>query len=252
MIDNGSKNIPITREMIVEKVDAEFQAFHESVPDNQQDNSFIEKRDVLAQIRNALYAMPIPDEFFQSIYERDSILTEVYLFWVGGVSAGEPNADRLSLAYDCTSNWINGVRHEYKSTLLREKLAVEHEAFIAEERKKLPDEIIEDAWKITCMNDLLMAFENEDLDSQSVDALLTLEYPLHTVYAKFLSKDSESRMYDLVDTAIEVAQTRHNDLVTENAYSLPEESAVKQHIDEYVKTYGGVHSTDEQDIELEP
>lgn len=247
MIDNGSKGVPITREMIEEKIDAEFQTFNGSVPAQQQDSSFKTKREVLAQIRDALYVMPIPSELHQSIFNRESILGEVYLFWLDEASKDEPNTDTLSLPYECASNWFDGVRHEYRTALLRERLAAEHEAFIAEERQKTPDEIIEDAWKIACMDDLLMALENEDLEPQNVDALLTIEYPLHTIYDEFLSKDSESHMYDLIDTAAEVAQARHNDIMTENIYLKPEDSVTKQRIEEYLKVYGGPDYVGEQD-----
>lgn len=255
MIDNGSKGVPVTREMIEEKIDAEFQAFNESFYTQKRDISFKTKREVLAQIRDALYAMPIPSELHQSIFDRESILGEVYLFWLDEASKDEPNTDRLSLSYECVSNWFDGVRHEYRTALLRERLAAEHEAFIAEERQKTPDEIIEDAWKIACMDDLLMALENEDLEPQNVDALLTIEHPLYAIYDEFLSKDSESHMYDLIDTATEVAQAQHNNLIMENIYHKSEDAMTQQHIEEYLKVYGGLDYTDEQgspDHELEP
>lgn len=248
MIDNGStKDISITREMIEDKINAEFKAFTDSIPAEQRNSAFETKQGVLAQVRDALYVTPIPNELNQSIFNRENILGEVYLFWVDEAAKDAPEMDTLALSYECVANWLTEVRHEYRTTLLRERLAVEHAAFIEEERQKTPDEIIEDAWNITCMNDLLMALDNEDLESQDVDALLTIEYPLHTIYDEFLSKDSESHMYDLTDTAVEVAQTRHNDIMTENIYLKPEDTLTKQRIEEYLKVYGGLDYADAQD-----
>lgn len=239
MTENGSKTIPITREIIEDKIDTEFQTYTKSVPTTQRDSSFETKLEVLAQIRDALYVLPIPQELYQSIFSHENILGEVYLFWVDEAAKDKPNADKLSISYECASNWLYGIRHEYRNILLRERLAAEHGEFMAEERQKTPDEIIEDAWKITCMNDLLMALNSEDLEPQDVDALLTIEYPLHTIYDEFLTKDNESHMYDLIDTATEVAQARHHDILMENIYLKPEDTVTKQRIEEYLKLYGG-------------
>ncbi|MEN3005992.1 DUF3848 domain-containing protein [Dehalobacterium formicoaceticum] len=238
MIDNSSKDILITREMIEDKMDAEFQTFTESVPAGQRDSAFETKLEVLAQIRDALYVIPIPDELKQSVFDRECILEEVYLFWQEETSRDTPNVDRFALPYECASYWLNGVHYEYRNALLYERLAADHEAFIAEERQKTPDEIIEDAWKITCMADLLMALENEDLEPQDVDALLTMEHPLHVIYDEYLSKDSESHMYALIDTAVEVAQARHNDIMTKNIHLTSGDTVTKQRIEDYLKVYG--------------
>lgn len=255
MTENGSKDIPITREMIAEKIDAELTEFTSSAPAESSDNSFENKLDVLTHIRDALYSLPIPDELNQSVFDRENILNEVFLFWIDEAVKVAPAMDKVALSYESAASWLSDIRHEYRAALLRERLAAEHETFIEEERQKTPDEIIEDAWKIACMDDLLMALNNEDLSPQDVDALLTIEYPLHTIYDEFLSKDSESHMYDLIDTTIEVAQARHHDIMTENIYLKPEDTVTKQRIEEYLKLYGGPdHSNgrDDPDHELEP
>lgn len=254
MIDNGSKDIPITREMIVDKIDAELARFAGSIPVESQDSIFERELDVMTHIRDALYSLPIPNELHPSIFSQENILKEVFLFWINETVKAEP-ADKVALSYECAANWLSGVRDDFQADLLRERLAAEHEAFIEEERQKAPDEIIEDAWKIACMADLVMALEGEDLDPQDIDALLTIEYPLHAIYDEFLSKDVESHMYALTDTAIEVAQARHHDIVTENIYLKPEDAVTKQRIEEYLKLYGGPDYSDEQggpDHEPEP
>ena len=247
MTDNSSRDVSITREMFEDKIDVEFETFTGSVPVDQRDSAFETKLEVLAQIRDAFYVIPIPDELKQPVFDHESILEKVYLFWQEETSKDTPNINRFDLSYECASNWLDGVRYEYRANLLRERLAAEHEAFIEEERQKTPDEIIEDAWKIACMDDLLMAFDNEDLSQQDVDALLTIEYPLHTIYDEFLSKDSEGHMYNLIDTAVEVAQARHHDIITENIYLKPEDSVTKQRIEEYLRLYGGPDYSGEQD-----
>lgn len=255
MIENGSKNFSITREMIVDKIDAELAEFTGGTPVESRDSEFFDKLEALTQIRNALYSLPIPDELNQSIFSRESVIGEVYLFWLDEAVRGTRDLDKVALCYESAANWLDGVRHEHRNALLRDRLAVEHEAFIEEERQKTPDKIIEDAWKIACMDDLLTALGDEDLSPQNVDALLTIEYPLHTIYDEFLSKDNEGHIYDLIDTAIETAQARHHDIMTENICLSPEDTVTKQRIDEYLKVYGEPDYTNEQtgpDYEPEP
>ncbi len=155
--------------------------------------------------------------------------------------------DKVALSYDSAEKWLAEVRRKYLNDLLYNRLDAEHEAFLEEERKKTPDEIFEDAWKIAYMADILTAVGNEDLWPQDVDALLTIEYPLHTIYDEYLSKDSEGYMYDMIDTVIEVAQSRHHDIITENIYLKPEDTVTKQRIEEYLKLYGGPDYSSEQD-----
>lgn len=253
MVENGSKGVPVTREMIVEEIDAELAEFTDSTPAESRDSTFSDRMDVMTHIRDALYSLPIPEELNQSVFERENILSEVFLYWIDEAARNTPNMDKVALAYESAANWLAGVRHEYRSGLLSDRLAAEHEAFLEEERQKTPDEIIADAWMIACKADLVMALRDEDLSPQNVDALLTIEHPLHTIYVNFLSKDCESHMYDLVDSAIETAQDRHHDILTENIDLKLEDAITKQRIDEYLKVYGGPESSDEQaDPELEP
>lgn len=259
--ENSSKDIPITREMITEKIDAELTKFSSGTPAESYESLFENKLDVLPHIRDALYSLPIPDELNMSIFNRENILNEVFLFWIDEAVKDAAAMDKVALSYESATNWLTEVRHEYQAALLRQRLAAEHEAFIKEERQKTPDQIIEDAWKIACMDDLLMALNNEDLSPQDIDALLTIGLPLQTIYDEFLSKDNESRMYDLTDTAIEVAQARHQDILTENINLKPEDTVTRQRIEEYLKLYGGPDYSNEQggpdhepeqDMEMEP
>lgn len=252
MIEENA-NMPITREMLDEKVDSELETFRNS--NAPRDTIFETKFNVIAVVRDAFYAMPIPEELLSIIFEHENILNEVYLFWLDETTEGKSNIDEFTLPYECMAKWLEGIKHEYHTNLLRERLTAEHDEFIEVERQKEPDEIIKDAWKIACMDDLLMAISDEDLSPQDVAALLTIQYPLSTIYDEFLSKDSENHMYDLIDTAMEVAQARHHDIVTENVSFQQEDTGTKKHIEEYLKVFGGLGHNDEQDQsdrELEP
>jgi len=247
VIENSSENIPITKEMIVDKIDAELAEFTGSTPVANRGIEFEDKLEALTLIRNALYNLPIPHELHPFIFNHENILREAFLFWLDEAVKTMP-LDRLALSYDCAANWLTEVRHEYRTALLRERLAGEHQAFLEEERQKTPDEIIEDAWKITCMADLLTVLTNGGLEPQEIDALLTIEHPLHTIFGDFLPKDNENHLYALTDIALEVAQTRHNDLVTGNIDLQPEDAVTKQHLEEYLKFYGGPAYSAEQDV----
>ena len=234
MTNSGSNKGPITMEMIVDKIDAELADFTAGTAAENRDSRVEAKLEAMKHIRSALYGLPIPDELMQSVFGRENILGEIYLYWVEEF-VKEASMDKVSLSYDCAEIWLGEVRHEYRTGLLCDRLAAEHEAFLAEERLKSPNEIIEDAWMIACKADLVKALRTEDLSPQDVNALLTMEHPLDAIYVSFLSKDIEGHMYDLVDAAIETAQARHQEILAKNADLNTEDSMAKQRIEEYLE-----------------
>lgn len=234
MTNSGSNKGSVTMEMIVDKIDAELADFTAGATAENRDSRFEAKLEAMKHIRGALYGLPIPDELMQSVFEREKILGEIYLYWVEEF-VKEASMDKVSLSYDCAEIWLGEVRHEHRTGLLCDRLAAEHEAFLADERMKTPDEIIEDAWMIACKADLVKALRTEDLSPQDVNALLTMAHPLDAIYVSFLSKDIEGHMYDLVDSAIETAQARHQEILAKNADFNTEDSMAKQRIEEYLE-----------------
>lgn len=243
MSEHDTTDISITRDMVIDKIDAEYEAVNRDLPDDTNPDLLAYRLEVMTYLRDALYAMPIPDELTATVYGRENALNEVYLFWVDEAARGDEVVDKVGLACACAKNWLANVRAEYRKSLLDERITAELAAFIEEEKQKTPEEIIDDAWKITCFYDLQMAIENEDLTAQDVDALLTLERPLYSIYDEVLSKDMSDHMNGLVETALEVAQLQHESILDGHIQGNPQ---TEQDIESYLTLYGGLEEADEQ------
>lgn len=248
MSENGSKDISITRDLVIDKIDAMHEAIIRDMPKDIDPGLRAYQVDVMSCLRDALYAMPIPDELTATIYGRKNILKEVYLFWVDEAARGDEVVDKVGLACACAKNWLADVRAEHRKSLLDERITTELAAFIEGEKRKTPKEIIADAWKIACFYDLRVAIENEDLTAQNVDALLTLERPLYSIYDEVLSNDMSDYMNNLVETALEVAQLQHESILDGHIHG---NAQTEQDIKSYLALYGGLENENSQDADAE-
>ena len=93
-------------------------------------------------------------------------------------------------------------------TRLYEKARAEQDKFIDNLLQKSPQEVIDAAYEKVMRDDILMIFENEEMEPKQVKALLKLKEPLADCYARWLHTDC-SHMEMLRDTVEDLA----NDLV---------------------------------------
>ena len=226
MSENG-----ITQEMWKDTLEKEYGVIEEDFLAESPPEELEYRKEVVGHLYGALQALSIPDELLSAAYHRD-ILKEVYAFWADEASRGDSVVDKPALAVDCTSKWLLDVRAEYRQSLLYDRFVEEHATFIAAERLKTPDEIIEDAWKITCYNDLVMLMESVEFEQHEVDALLTLENPLSLIYDEVLSEDDNSIMDSLRETAERVALERVEEM---NHPFFAAEAVVQKYVDEFIE-----------------
>ena len=233
----------ITREMLTDKIDTEFTDLQKNT--NEDASLFAYRKESMGHILNALYNTPVPGEMLPTAYGREDVLREVYLFWAERASRGDAAVDKDELALNCARLWLEDVRNEYRHGLLCDRIKAEYAEFIAEELLKTPNEIIEDAWKITCYNDILMNLENEEMDTRDIDALLTLHYPLANVYDEYLSRDMSDYMQDIFDTALEIARLQQKNL----AEGYKDKTFNESFANEYLERYGTALPDDEADTD---
>lgn len=252
MKESGFTDVAITRDMVIDKIDTEYEAVNQDAPNESDPDLLTYRLEVMTYLRDALYALPIPDELAATVYGRESILKEVYLFWMDEVARGDEVVDKVSLACACAKSWLTDVRAEQRKTLLDERIEAELAAYVESLMHKLPEVIINNAWQIVCFHDIQLAIQDEDLPARSVEALLTLDTPLYSIYDEFLSKDLSDHMAALVDAALDLAQVRGNSLLAGNIQGT---SQHKQDIENYLSLYGELEEADEHtaaDIEPEP
>ncbi len=91
--------------------------------------------------------------------------------------------------------------------LLYEKLAKEHDDFIADLKTKTPEQIIESSYEKVMKDDLLSVFEYTDFSQTEAKALYRLDKPLDALYQEWLHNDMTymDMLRDTIDNRIESA-----------------------------------------------
>lgn len=69
-------------------------------------------------------------------------------------------------------------------------------AFLDDLKIKPPEEIIENAYKITVRQDLMMILESEDFSPYEIEVLANLDHPLQVLYEQWVSTE-DNHMEDL-------------------------------------------------------
>lgn len=85
---------------------------------------------------------------------------------------------------------------EKLSQQLYDKALNEMSAFLDDLKTKSPEEIIENAYKITVRQDLMMILESEDFSPYEIEVLANLEHPLQVLYEQWVSTE-DRHMEDL-------------------------------------------------------
>ncbi len=89
---------------------------------------------------------------------------------------------------------------------LYDKASAEQTAFIDKLKIMPPDAIIQSAYEKVIRDDILSAFEGEELPINHVKELLKQPFPLSACYDEWLSNDY-SHMQDIRDTISELADS---------------------------------------------
>ena len=85
---------------------------------------------------------------------------------------------------------------EELSQQLYDKALNEMSAFLDDLKTKPPEEIIENAYKITVRQDLMVILESEDFSPYEIEVLANLDHPLQVLYEQWVSTE-DNHMEDL-------------------------------------------------------
>lgn len=94
---------------------------------------------------------------------------------------------------------------ENLQTTLYQRVEVEQEAWVSDLLKESKEDILSASYEKVVRDNLLSIIENEDLDDQTVYALLSLDYPLAHCYNMWCQSDPLDS--DLFRKVIEYAAT---------------------------------------------
>ena len=84
---------------------------------------------------------------------------------------------------------------------LYEKMSEEYTQFKEDLRSRTPDEIMDKAYELVFKEDILSCFEYRDLDDSTIEALMTLERPLGSLYREWL--DADASYMDMLEQCID-------------------------------------------------
>lgn len=125
--------------------------------------------------------------------------------WYWTFDDHETNVKIIAWKYNCAPyEDVEGEIVMDLQTKLYEKAKAEQDKFVYELLQKSSKEVMEAAYEKVLRDDILMIFENEDMDSEVVETLLKLEYPLAECYEHWLQSDC-SHMDMLKDTVEDLA-----------------------------------------------
>lgn len=96
---------------------------------------------------------------------------------------------------------------EKLSQQLYDKALNEMNVFLADLKTKPPEEIIENAYKITVRQDLMMILESEDFSPYEIEVLANLDHPLQVLYEEWLPVE-DRHMEELRDSVQSYLDTR--------------------------------------------
>lgn len=240
-----------SKERFTEIIEAEFATVNQDMPPHTDPDLLAYRLEVATYLRDALYALPIPDELMETACNWTGIINQTYLYWTDEASRGTEVVDKLSLAFDCAKLWLGDVRAEYRCNLLYNRIGAEYEEFMAAAQLKRPLEIISDAWKIVCYDDVMMMFEHEEIPPKVVDALLTMESPLFAVYEELRDQDSSDHMNGILDAAQDIADLQHESIL-DGDIPIPENPTLRPFFEEYLAAYGGGIEPESDEAEIEP
>lgn len=102
-----------------------------------------------------------------------------------------------------------------KSALLFERAKAEHDAYIEEISDWDAKKLIDEAYKITIMDEILSRIENNEYAEYQLDVLLTFENPLFVIYQEWM--DNEYGITEFMNATIDtVIDETEMQLITGN------------------------------------
>lgn len=120
---------------------------------------------------------------------------------------------------ELVSNFVDELYQDERQGLLISRVEAERQAFQNELQAKSPEKIIEEAYHISLLNDVVNLLHNRCLRGREIDALLTYPNILGAIYDEWIS-GSYVHTNELQDCIVKCAELRENDLLGE----LPEGS----------------------------
>lgn len=232
-----------TRDSIMDKIDTELAELEENTPFAKRDQKYFSNLEIKTGFRNALYNIPLSDRMAGLLDEKDNILHSIMDYWA--------QLDFESLGLDCDDFYeiinthLEELDYEDRDSQLYKRASAEYAEFIKDLEQKTPQEIFDFAYEIVLKADILCLLESHDMSKKEINALLTLEKPLDSIYTSWM--DSDHSHMDLL-------QQTMDDLIDEQEHNLDchqydYDGKIPEIMQNYYAEYDGVNSEEPEDEE---
>ena len=203
------KRFPV-KDDVTDKTERELKALPDEAK-NKSGGVEYSEYDVKAIIRDALYNAPMTDEIIQALFITDNVLDEVYNFLK---EKGYGEFDEGAFEY------LETAEHDYLAERVYDRVTLAYEDFLDELKKKTPEKIIDEAYKIILFSDIQTSLDpvTSNFDTEQLKALKSLADPLWSLYQEWQSRD-DTRMDDITE-AIRDAADKQAAENKENSYEI--------------------------------
>lgn len=180
---------------VLRKMDQEIAGFFRSF-DTQVNQEAVAKLQHYTLLRSELYSIPIHPPQIDAMYECSSLLQAADILYESHVKKNAvPSYNKLAYFF------IDTVYRETRLNRLLDRMNRENEVYQGNLMKQPPEKIIESAAEIAVRNDIIFLFENNEMSSEQIDTLLTLENPLKEIYKQWT--DTETIYMDILREVME-------------------------------------------------
>jgi hypothetical protein len=210
------KGLP-SRDSLNEKIIIEAKKVFDSATEDDL-TSFYSEVEIKHKLRDALCDTSMTSEMIQALYIKDDVLDEAYLFY--------KEKGRDNQVYLAVWEYLEQAEKEYLTDRIYDRIKIEYDAYINEVKKMPPENIIDEAYKLTIFYEFLCAFEGEHrFNEVQLKALLSFDNPLLSLYHEWQRRDwtMQDDIKDVIkDTAHE--RTKENgDIETETEQDYADE-----------------------------
>ena len=186
-----------TKDDLLEKIEAEYLDYLQN-PENTQ--RFI--TEAMTAMRDVLYNIPMTDEMIQALFARDNALGDAVSFFFN-YTYGDDHY------YEAAADYLNNIEFEYIADKLHARIKDEYDRYIDGVKKLAPDEIVDEAYRITILNDFICALDPDssiNFSTEQLKALMSIENPiLPALFQEWLCSNYNTHMDDITELINEAA-----------------------------------------------
>lgn len=233
------ENEQITKDELVDAVDAELSELDEDTRYIDRDSDFFQKLEIFTYARNAIYDMPISDYTASLMYGHSpSILRDIYHYWEDSGLNWGPGDQKLSRAIDLVEDWMNNIERTDLTHALYRRMETELTQYANVLKKQTPDEILGASMHYVVYNAICSMLEpDNNYDLRDISTLLTMDEPIAAVYQEWFRLKPRNINEDDIRYAIRGTMENRRDEIESHPSLSRQNPDTARYLDLYIHKY---------------